>query len=138
MDIITLGQLSSQLHVALLAVCPVDQLRIVDPEDRTSWIFIPDASATPDQVAAGVSAFNSFVYNPPTITRTATKKQVCYALNGLGVRGAWADAVKSGTQDAQDYWAFADPLLEGNAKIAKWCAAAGITVAALFDQAVQE
>lgn len=70
------------------------------------------------------------------LPRIASAKQVRYALNDLGVRAAWNAAVGTSSQGAQDYWSSADPMVEDNTKIAKWCAASSITPQVLFDKAV--
>lgn len=42
------------LYNAIAAAgCPVISTRIVDQNDRTTWSFVPDASATSTQIAAG-------------------------------------------------------------------------------------
>jgi hypothetical protein len=44
------------LHSQLAAVCPIDGVWIGDPTNAATWGFWPDASATPQQIAAAQAA----------------------------------------------------------------------------------
>lgn len=40
------------LHDAIAEVCPVTSVSVGDADDRATWSYIPDPSATPQQIAA--------------------------------------------------------------------------------------
>jgi hypothetical protein len=48
--------LTIPLRTTLVAVCPIDSVRIGDPNDKTTWSFDPSPSATADQIAAANAA----------------------------------------------------------------------------------
>ena len=40
------------LHEAIAEVCPVDSVTVGEPDDRSTWSYVPTAEATPAQIAA--------------------------------------------------------------------------------------
>ena len=85
-----------------------------------------------------MSAIRLFGDVDPAAPRTATAKQIRYALSDLGVRAAWEAAAAKGTPAMQDWWGWTDPIVEDAAKLGRLCAAVSVTPAALFDKAVTQ
>lgn len=109
--------------------------------DGISWDCVAGTlQFTSVSAADQTKALQALAAHDPTrqMPRTATAKQVRYALNDLGVRQTWDAAVAASPQPDQDYWHSADPMYEANGKVAKWCKAAGVTPRQLFDRATAE
>ena len=114
--------------------------------DPTKQVAVPPASYAADPTtmtvtgAATVRDMTGDEYAAVHPPRTATAKQVRYALSDLGVRAAWETAAGPGkaTQAMQDWWGWTDPIAEDATKLGRLCTAVGITPTALFDRAVSE
>ena len=128
------NRIGPTFHAELIAAGCNDAVMVEDPVAGVLG-FAPDLDPAYVQKVEAVLAAHDPTRQVP---RSATAKQVRYALNDLGVRSAWNAAVMASDQPSQDYWTSSDPMYEANAKIAKWCKAAGITPKALFDQAATE
>ncbi len=67
---------AGDLQAEIATVCPVVSVTIGDPDDRTTWSFVPDPSATPAQYVAGQQVLSSFDINgtgPDTLNRNAAQ-----------------------------------------------------------------
>jgi hypothetical protein len=100
----------------------------------------PDGALSDVQVAALTTLVNA---HDPTkkSPRLASGKQLTEALADLGALAAWDAAVMATHKPADRYYwlnAYSDMVPEGNMKLARLAAAAGVTVSALFDRAVTE
>jgi hypothetical protein len=89
---------------------------------------LPVADDHPDLVA-----FRAALAAP----RTATAKQLRYALNAAGQRAAWDAALAAASADTRDYWQVEPNPPETSAKLRRLAAAAGVDLAALFDMALE-
>ncbi len=69
--------------------------------------------------------------------RTATAKQLRYALNATGQRGVWDAALAAASADTRDYWQVEPNPPETSAKLRRLAKAAGVDLAALFDTALE-
>lgn len=55
------------LHAALIAVCPILGVAVVDPNNRATWRIDFDAAATPAQQAAAQAALQAYIDVPVTV-----------------------------------------------------------------------
>jgi hypothetical protein len=44
---------ASALYRAILPVCPCKSTKVIDPNDRGTWSFVPGDTATPGEITAG-------------------------------------------------------------------------------------
>jgi len=52
------------LHDAIAEVCPVESVRVVDADDRSTWSFVPGPGATQAQIAAGENVIATIPIDP--------------------------------------------------------------------------
>lgn len=68
--------------------------------------------------------------------RTATAKQLRYALNAMGKRADWDAALASVSADTRDYWVVEPDPPESSSKLKRIATAAGVSLKDLYDAAV--
>ena len=140
--LLDLSQLDPSFGLAGMAFWPVV---VPTPSyDATKQVVVPPTSYAADpgtQTVTGTATVRDMtdveyaVAHPP---RSATAKQVRYALSDLGVRATWEAAAAKGTMAMQDWWGWTDPIAEDATKLGRLCTAVGITPSALFDKAVTQ
>jgi hypothetical protein len=54
------------LHDAIAEVCPITSVSIGKGDDRATWSYQPEASATPQQIAAADNVIATIPINPKT------------------------------------------------------------------------
>lgn len=86
--------LAEQLHAAVERVCPIYSVKIVDPNDRGSWIVQPREDATKAQRAAAQQALADFQYveKPAPVDDKTRIAQLEAALAGILASIAKANA----------------------------------------------
>lgn len=67
--------------------------------------------------------------------RSATAKQIRYALSRMGMLKAWLEAVAASSEESRIYWECEPDPPENNAKLKRFALNAGIDLAAVFDLA---
>ena len=50
----------SRLHEAVATACPIDGVRVGNLADKSTWVFMPTATATPVQRAAAQAVIDAF------------------------------------------------------------------------------
>jgi hypothetical protein len=128
-----------RLAKVIAAVCPIQGVAVVDPNDRATWRIDFDPSATDAQRQAAQAVLSAFDPSAPVVPGAVTPLQARRALRAAGLYDTVKAAVDAATDpDVGDSWEFADAWHRDATWIATLAGQLGLTsqqVDALFIQA---
>jgi len=66
---------ANELAEAIIAVCPVTNVRVGKAHDRTTWTFTPTPEATQTEIDAGVNVIDT-IEDTPDVVRGVKQQKV--------------------------------------------------------------